>query len=239
MLAGVVLAFDEACVILNFEEGFGESIHLDLFNALTFTKGYLNHEARAFIGFFGADRAIGKADLDYSQIATSALLYLVIGVTLQDSYISGLKINQISWLDRALGQIVFWVSTALFVHLFVKLIGAKKGGAMLAALAVMPMAFLCGAYAASIGYFIGYVARIVAYNVYASDERFTTIANWFNLAAQLFIIARYMPRELRLRCLQTPVQSRVTGALVLLVVLFVDLVAMIGSNFLPADGVKG
>jgi hypothetical protein len=217
----------------------GESIRVNLFDALAFTKDYLDREARALTGFFRVDRTIDEPDWAYGQIATSALLYLVIGVTLQDSYISGLKIDQISWLDRALGQTIFWVSTALFVQLLGKLIGARKGGAIQAVFAVVPMAFLCGCYAASIGYFIGYVARIIAYNAYASDTRFTPLASWFNLAAQLFIVARYMPRELRLRCLQTPAQSRATGALVLLFVLFVDLVAMLGSNFLPTDGLKG
>ncbi|RJG54822.1 hypothetical protein D0Z70_10615 [Sphingobium terrigena] len=211
---------------------------MNLFDALTFTKDYLDDEVRAFKAFFRADGAIVEVDRDDRQIVTSAVLYLVIGVTLQDSYISGLKIDQIGWLDRALGQIVFWVSTALFVQLLANLIGAKRGGAMLVALAVVPMAFLCGAYAASIGYFVSYTARTVAYNFYGSDERFTTLANWFNLATQLFIIGRYMPRELRSRCLQTPRQSCATVAFALLFILFVDLVAMLGSNFLPDDGVK-
>lgn len=213
---------------------------MNLFDALTFAKDYLDREARSFISFFQEDRKADDPDQPYGQLATSALFCLVIGVTLQVSYISGLKINEISWLDRALGQIVFWLSIGLFAHMLVRLVGGRRdGSALQAVFAVMPVAFLCGAYAASIGYFIGYVTRIVAYTAFDSDQQFLMLPNWFNLAAQLTVLARYMPRELRIRCFSSRGESRLVSLSVLFLVLIIDLVVALGENFLPVNSVKG
>ena len=129
---------------------------MDLQDALSLAKEHAERHSKSFVSFFGSGGSdvADKRD-SYDHVVTGALIYLVLGVTLQDSFISGLKIDQISWLDRALGQIIFWITVGLLVFALVRVLtGISDSRAFLVAFKVMPIAFLCGAYAASLGFFL-------------------------------------------------------------------------------------
>src|SRR4051794_39806028 len=82
-------------------------VHMNLDSALGLAKNYAEKYTRSLIDFFGDGKlALVDDETPYQHIAAGALIYLVMGVTLQDRFLSGISIANISWLDRARAQIL-------------------------------------------------------------------------------------------------------------------------------------
>lgn len=201
---------------------------MDLQDALSLAKEHAERHSKSFVSFFGGGRSVIADDRDsYDHVVTGALIYLVLGVTLQDSFISGLKIDQISWLDRALGQIIFWITVGLLIYALVRILsGIADSRAFLIAFKVMPIAFLCGAYAASLGFFANYVLQLFETPVF-------NLPHLFHIIVQLLIIAAYMPRELRAYYGRGPGFAFFVTGIVFLFVLLVDFIVVFGGWFMP------
>lgn len=202
---------------------------MDIQGALGLAKDHAERHSKAFAAFFGRRGPAGEeAAPTFDHVTSGAIIYLIIGVTLQDSFISGMKIEDISWLDRALGQLVFWVSIALIVQALVRLLGSGPGsGGITATFRVMPIAFLCGAYAASVGFFLNHVLRMVATPI-------PNLPHLFHIVTQIAIIGAYMPAELRARVRLGTGSSRLVAGITMLIVLLVDMIVVFGSWFMPA-----
>jgi hypothetical protein len=201
---------------------------MDLRDAIDLAKDHAEKHTLAFTGFFY--RQTPKPEFaTYEHVATGALIYLVIGVTLQSSFIGGMKVEDISWLDRAVTQLVFWVTVGFIVHVASRTFQPLPNrNGFLVTFRVMPVAFLCGAYASSIGFFVNYLLKFTKHD-------FSTVPHFFHMVVQLSVIARYMPREIREHCSQSVLASRVVTAFVVLFVLAVDLIVVSGPIFLDVD----
>ena len=207
---------------------------MNIENALGLAKDYAEKYTRSFVDFFrGGEIPLGEGETPYQHIVSGALIYLVIGVTLQDSFISGIRIDNISWLDRALVQIVFWITIALVLQLLLRIFAGVGTGAALVTLRVMPIAFLAGAYAAALGAFTALGLRLVHVEF--------PLPHVFHIVVQLIVIALYMPRELRVHSAQGRIGSRCLTALVFAIVLFVDFIVVFGSAFVdaPTQSLRG
>lgn len=203
---------------------------MNLDDALSLVKDHAERHSKSFAAFFRPGAyGLTEQDFTFEHVLTGAVIYGAIGVTLQDSFISGVSVKEISWLDRALGQIVFWITITFLIVLLNRLFNsACRTGSLLTTLRVMPIAFLCGAYAASLGFFIRQLLR------FSPATDIGTLPHLLNIIAQLSIIALFMPRELRAFCKQGLWTSRFTTAVVFLFVLMVDLVVVYGHWFMRA-----
>jgi hypothetical protein len=194
-------------------------------DAIGMVKNYAEKYTRSFVDFFrDGTLSLAEGESAYQHIVGGALIYLVLGVTLQDSFISGIKIEDISWLDRALVQLVFWVTIGLVLHLLIWLFGKGRSGAGLVALRVMPIAYLTAAYASVLGAFAAFALRFLGVQI--------PVPHVFHILVQVAMIAIYMPRELRVHAGQTKLSSRLFSGVIFVIVLLVDFVVVFGSAFL-------
>jgi hypothetical protein len=200
---------------------------MDLQDAINLAKDHAEKHTLAFVRFFGPE-ASEPQYTTYEHVATGALIYLVIGVTLQSSFIGGMKVEDISWLDRAVTQLVFWVTVGFIVHLSTSIspISCKKNG-FLVTFRVMPVAFLCGSYGSTIGFFVNHLLKF-------PKQNFDTVPHYFHMFVQITVVCLYMPRELRHHCSQSESASRAVAGLVALFVLAVDLVVILSPVFLDS-----
>jgi hypothetical protein len=197
---------------------------VNLDDALGLAKNYAERHTKSFLDFFTSGRIVlSDGETLYQHTISGAILFLVVGVTLQDSIISGIQIGEISWLDRALVQILFWVTSTLILYILLRLFGDAKGGAALVIFRVMPIAFLCGAYASALGAFARLALRMMNVDF--------LLPHLFHIVVQLSIIAVYMPRELRNHADQKRTASRAVTAAIFVFVLSVDLIVVFGQVF--------
>ena len=203
---------------------------MNLEQAVGLAKNYAEKYTRSFVDFFGDGKlALAEGESPYQHIVAGAVIYLVLGVTLQDSFIVGLPIAEISWLDRALVQLVFWITIALILHLLIRLFTKARAGAVLAAFRVLPIAYLAGAYASALGIFAAFGLGLLNVTI--------PLPHVFHIIVQLALIALYLPRELRTYAAQRRVASRCLTALIFVVVLLVDLVVVFQRFFVtPTAG---
>lgn len=201
---------------------------MNLEDAISLAKAHAEKHTRAFVSFFKAEDSDPEY-ITYEHVVTGALIYLVVGVTLQNSFIGGMKFAEISWLDWAVTQLVFWVTIGFIVHLASRLLPPKcDSNGFLVTFRVMPVAFLSGAYASSLGFCVNYLLRY-------GEWDFRTVPHFFHMVVQVAVICTYMPREIRQHCFESRGSSRLITALVVVFVLSVDLVVVFGDVFMPTS----
>ncbi|HEX8061873.1 MAG TPA: hypothetical protein VF535_01515 [Allosphingosinicella sp.] len=199
---------------------------MNLDEAISLAKAHAEKHTRSFADFFGA-KTPDPEFTTYEHVTTGALIYLVVGVTLQNSFIGGMKFADISWLDWAVTQLVFWVTIGFIVHLASRLLPPKcPSNGFLVTFRVMPVAFLCGAYASSLGFCVNYLLKF-------GEWDFNTVPHFFHMIVQVMIICLYMPRDIRHHCFESKNSSRLITSLVVIFVLSVDLVVVFGNVFMP------
>jgi hypothetical protein len=191
-------------------------------DVLAFLKTHGEAQAKSFTCFFRkGGQAPPASDLTFEHVSAGALIYLVIGVALLGSFHRRMSISEIPWLDVALLQIVFWVCIAIILWLLIRLAGrASTGGSFLVAFRVMPIAFVCGAFASALGYASGLCLRAI-------DFEINTLPQFFHILVAVAVTSSYMPRELRLHAGLSPASSRVVAVVVSSVYLAVNVVAFV------------
>lgn len=175
--------------------------------------------------FFSPKVTPGEKVLTTDEIAINAALCMLVGITLQDKFISGLEASNSDWFDRGLQQAVFWVFLFLLVGLMLLAMGVKKVGpvGLRAVFITVPIAFLFGTYAASLGHFVKLVIESVP------GMKAQVLPQYCNIAVQCAIVVRYFPGELRASGQVGKWQSRAVTAILFAVILAVD-IAVIWSR---------
>ncbi|MBA2935351.1 hypothetical protein HZF05_14790 [Sphingomonas sp. CGMCC 1.13654] len=191
---------------------------MDLSAALDLIKSYAKMHGEAFLAFFKRDSA---QRWTFEQVFTGGLIYLILGVTLQDRFISDIRSADIQWIDRALVEAVFWVTIGILVEITLRLMRATRDHGLLVTFRVMPIAFLCGAYAGALGYL--FCRGLAFFNL-----EFRYLPPIVNMSAQLTIIAAYMPAKFRRYCGLQKGKSISAAAVVFLTCLVVDSVVVFG-----------
>ena len=191
-------------------------------DVLDFLKSHGEAHAKSFAGFFRrGGTPPPDSDLTFEHVSAGAVIYLVIGVALLGSFHRGMSISDIPWLDVAALQIIFWISIAILLWLLIRTTGkSATSPSFLITFRVMPIAFLCGAFASAFGYALGLCLR-------AFDVEINTLPQFFHVLVALTITAAYMPREIRLHAQRSRIFSRIAAALISFVYLAVNVVAFV------------
>jgi len=180
---------------------------MDFEGALTFFETKARAYVLHILGFLGstgqpdaaapADAAAGDAapesaapgTIDQEALAFG-LISLAIGVTLQGIYISHQHPDKIPFVERFITEGCFWLLLSVVAHLALNLGKhvAAYSVTMVATIAVLPTAFMLGAY-----------ATFVAANLLEFlGLRATAAPGLFDIVVQMLVITRYFPRALHL-----------------------------------------
>lgn len=191
-------------------------------DALSFLKTYGEGHSKSFIGFFRrSNYAPSASDLIFEHVSAGALIYLAIGVALLGSFHRGMSFSEIPWLDVALLETIFWISIAIVLWLLIRVTGeASASRAFLVTFRVMPVAFVCGAFASALGYALSQCLRALNFEI-------NTLPHLFHVFIAFVITFLYMPREIRAHAMKGPTFSRVAAAVISFIYLAVNVVAFV------------
>lgn len=200
---------------------------MNLKDALALTGEYLERYIRFFVLFFKKDADTDIEISDYrEQIIVGGLIYLILGVTIQDSILRRIKIDDITWFERALVQIIFWITIGLLLHITLRMLKSSKNGQELVVnFRVMPVAFLAGCYASSLG-----VALTTALNFWSIQ--FPALPSIFHIVTQISILILFLPKKLQVATDCGIMVSIIASGIVVIAVCFVDLFVVFGSAFI-------
>jgi hypothetical protein len=187
---------------------------MDFEGALTFFETKARDYVLHVLGFLtstapkAADPAASPDDGPLNQDALAfGLISLAIGVTLQGVFIDHQKLEGIPFVARFITEGCFWLFLSVLAHLVLN-VGrhvAPYSLTMVAAITVLPTAFMVGAYATFVA---ANFANFLKWN--APD-----FPGLVDIAVQMVVIIRYYPRSL-----QTPVpisHARIVLATIMLV----------------------
>jgi len=160
------------------------------------------------------------------DIAINATVCMLVGITLQDTFISRINPSESNWFDRGVNQMVFWILIYLIMRALLALLRVPDGAAvsLRAVFITIPIAFLFGAYASSVGFFLKTTLEKFSLGVYQAAP------NLAHMLVQLVIIFLYFAREARAGGDIAPWKSRLSMVTVFIFVLLVDS-AVIWPNY--------
>jgi len=194
-------------------------------DVLGLSKLYAARYSLYFVALF-RNSALERFEEEKGDVTVASIIYLIVGVTLQDKFISGLDIKNISWWDRAVLELVFWVSLGLVAMLTGRIFRSFSDTAeFISVFRVVPVAFVCGAYAASLAKGIVYLLSILLFE-------FPALPHLLDMFASSVIVLRYLPSELRTRAQCKIGQSRTIAGVIFIVVLATDLTFVYSTAFL-------
>jgi hypothetical protein len=165
---------------------------MDLTESISIAKNYAKGFGQHFADFFVGGGTRARLDKSSDDVLIHAVFCLVLGVLLQDRYLSLKQYADINFMDRAIGQIIFWTTIFLIVHVLISVTGGKRPPklAFMTVFTVFPISFMTAAYVTALTYFSGFLVR--ALGGYWSPYFLV----WAFTMTQSAIILIYLPREL-------------------------------------------
>lgn len=165
--------------------------------------------------------------LSEHEVLINLVACLGIGIVLQDVFISAKGVSTINWFDRMVIQLFFWSAVFLVAAAALRMLGGKRPTriAAKAIFIIMPTAFMCGAYASGVGYFVRYIAE----NQLQTDA--LLLPHWFNIIVQTTIVLIYLPREFRYAGEKSRIRCISAGIITYVFVLAVDVVMLLLTGY--------
>lgn len=200
---------------------------MNLGESLSLARDYATGYGQHCVAFFEprAKRVSAEGGAESSDnVAVYALFSLLIGVTLQDRFMSLKAYAEINFIDRSVGQIVFWFTMCLVTHFCLRVGAAERPMrvSFMAILTVFPISFVVASYVATLVHFAGFVVRL--YGGYWSAYFLV----WAFMLAQTLMLMLYLPRELERHGERRP-RSRLAAAVVVVcIVIMIDLLVAYG-----------
>lgn len=215
---------------------------MNLADSVKFIEVYLRDYASYLLNLFQMReaRSASTTDLD-AKLATYGLISVVLGVLLQETFISGRAFTAIDFPHRITIELCFWMALTLVTYLLLSVmrVSFDLSISLNVVLRTLPLAFLVGSFGAFIAYNLSwYVEYSHALGVAGAtgsyvnyDFRAQKDASVADGALQFVLIAVYFPYSLSLAVEGKRVRAWIVGITIVLIVAAVDFCVI----FRPSD----
>lgn len=216
----------------------GRAVEFD--KAIAVIEGYAKSYIHYILGFFGElgtqageiaddDKAAPELSLNDGSLLIFGLFNALVGAALQGLFVEKLQFNDITFPQAVIVQVCYWLLLAIILHGLLNLGrgGSHFSGAITVVLQVAPVAYVVGAYAAFVAYFVALAAT--------SGVWAPWWAAFASGAVDATLLAIFLPRAVKVVAGPSQFRRRVSAYGVVILVAFIH-ATVLYYNLLALEG---